>query len=230
LCLFAAQAWPEFGSKLYEAYDQYFWQTRWGAAGFREFPNDLRGHEWYWDVDSGPVVAGHGISACAFGVGAARVNGRMDRAYPVASEMLAFSWPLPDGTLLIPRILSNATDAPYVGEASILYNLTRQPLPGIQVKLGGSIPLVVYGVLFIFLGRAFFLLRSAIRRPKGSGSKITPPYPMGHFLLWGTLVLLFLLGMALSHFVWAMVFYVVAQFFPLKVTGPGTFRSFKRSV
>jgi hypothetical protein len=217
LCLFAPQAWPEFGSQLYGSYDQYFWQVRWGAAGFREFPNDMSGYNWYWDVDSGPVVAGHGISACAFGVGAARVNGRMDRAYPVAAEMLAFSWPLPDGTLLLPRILSNATDAPYVGEASILFNLTRQPLPGVPVVMGGSLPWVVTLFILILLARAFFLLRSAFRGPKDSGDKKV--YPLGHFLLWGTLVLLFIFGIASSHFVWALVFYVLAQFFPLKIAG-----------
>ena len=48
------------------------------------------------DVDSGPV-------------GAARANGRFDHAYPLSAEMLFACWPLPDGTLLFPRILSGVT-------------------------------------------------------------------------------------------------------------------------
>lgn len=220
LCLFAPVAWPEFGVQLYSAYDCYFWQERWGGAGFREFPKDMPGTNWYWDVDSGPVVAGHGISASAFGLGAARINGRMDEAYPLSAEILAFSWPLPDGTLLLPRLLSDTTDAPLVGEASILYNLTCLPQPGLQVIKGGHIPPLVYAVLALLLGRAFFLLRSGFRgwsHSKLGDKKEKLKVPALHFYLWLWLVLAMVLAFAWGYFLLALAFYVIAQFFPLDV-------------
>jgi O-antigen/teichoic acid export membrane protein len=64
----------------FQLYDQSFWQQRFWAAGYREFPNDAPHSEWTVDVDAGPVIAGHGVAASAFGMGAARRNGRFDRA------------------------------------------------------------------------------------------------------------------------------------------------------
>jgi hypothetical protein len=99
-------------------------------------------------VDAGPVLKGFGCAACAFGVGAARVNGHFEHAYPLTAEMLVASWPLPNGTRLFPRLLSNAADAPYLGEAAILFNLTRLPAEGVPIKIGGSLPRFV----LIFFG------------------------------------------------------------------------------
>jgi hypothetical protein len=162
------------------------------------------------------VVAGHGISASAFGLGAARINGRMDQAYPLSAEILAFSWPLPDGTLLLPRLLSDTTDAPLVGEASILYNLTCLPHPGYAVIKGGSIPPLVYIVLALLLGRAFFLLRADFREVKEK--KKSTAVPMVHLVLWGSLVAGFLAGMLSAHYLWALAFYVISRFFPLEIS------------
>jgi len=149
--LFSPEIWPEQARKWYNLYTQYFWQESWTCVGFREFPNDELGNDWYIDVDSGPVLKGFGCAACAFGVGAARVNGHFEHAYPLTAEMLATSWPLPNGTYLFPKLLSNATDAPCLGEAGILFNLTRLPLKGTPVKTGGSIP----GFVLIFLALQF---------------------------------------------------------------------------
>jgi hypothetical protein len=99
------------------------------------------------DVDAGPVVAGHGVAASAFGIGAARKNGRFDRAYPLAAELLATVGELPNGVLAMPRLLSNLSDAPMLGEAAILWQLSIQPEKGFPVKTGGSVPLYVYLVL-----------------------------------------------------------------------------------
>jgi len=49
------------------------------------------------DVDAGPVIDGYGISASAFGIGAARKNGRFDRAFPLTAEMVAIIGELPNG-------------------------------------------------------------------------------------------------------------------------------------
>jgi hypothetical protein len=112
--LFAPELWPVQAKRWYELYARYFWQEAWTATGFREFPKDLPGYDWHMDVDAGPVIKGFGFASCAFGVGAARVNGHMEHAYPLITEMYAACWPMPNGTLLLPRFLSNAADAPYL--------------------------------------------------------------------------------------------------------------------
>jgi hypothetical protein len=158
LTLGAPELWPEVARRWYAAYERHFWQRRLGAVGFREFPSDLPGGDWYIDVDAGPVVAGFGFAASAFGVGAARVNGRFDHARPLAAQLAAIVWPLPDGTLAGPRLLSNAVDAPYLGEACILYILTRQPQPGVAIVAarGGPTPFVyVMLALYSALGGLF---------------------------------------------------------------------------
>lgn len=136
----APELWPEAARQWYAGYEEHFWQERWGAAGFREFPKGSDSPNWYMDVDAGPVIAGHGVAASAFGIAAARANGRIDHAYPLAAEALVASWPLPDGTLLVPRVLSSASDAPYIGEVSLAYCLTRMPVQGGSITAGGFPP------------------------------------------------------------------------------------------
>ena len=110
------------------------------------------------DVDAGPVIAGHGVSASAFGTGAARKNGRFDRAYPLSAEMLATVWELPNGTLAMPRILSNLSDAPLLGEAAILWLLSIQPQKGFAVIPGKETPTYVYAVLITAFCLGMFLV------------------------------------------------------------------------
>ena len=73
------------------------------GCGLPGVPKDVPHAEWTMDVDAGPVIAGHGVAASAFGVGAARKNGRFDRAYPLSAEMLATVGELPNGVLAMPR-------------------------------------------------------------------------------------------------------------------------------
>ncbi len=150
LCIQAPQLWPEVAPQWYAAYEKDFWQDHWSAVGFREFrAADERG-DWYVDVDSGPTVAGHGLAASAFGLGAARANGRFDHAYALGAEMLAFAWPLPNGRMAIPKILSNITDAPYLGECSVLYIMTRTPAPGVPIRPATTTPTVVHLMLAVY--------------------------------------------------------------------------------
>jgi hypothetical protein len=130
--IFAPEIWSSVARDWYASYDANFWQRRLGMAGFREFSKDTPASSTFADVDSAPVLLNYGVAASAFGVAAARVNGRMDEAGPLSAEMLASSWPMPDGRLLLPRLLSKASDAPYIGEAAILFCLTRQPSASIQ--------------------------------------------------------------------------------------------------
>ena len=124
----AEQLWPGLAREWYARYVDRFWQERLGLAGFREFAgDDPDSADWTIEVDAGPVVAGFGTAANAFGVGAARRQGDLDRAYPLSALALLLSWPLADGSLLTPRLLSNLVDAPHTGEAAVLYAFTRTP-------------------------------------------------------------------------------------------------------
>jgi hypothetical protein len=149
MCLSAPELWPAQAKVWYELYNRFFWQQRLTAAGFREYPKTAPHSDWTMDVDAGPVVAGYGVAANAFGLGAARKNGQFERAYPLAAEMLATVWELPNGMLAVPRLLSNLSDAPLLGEAAILWQLSIQPEKGFRLKTGGTIPAYVYILLLV---------------------------------------------------------------------------------
>ena len=173
MCLTAPELWPAQAKVWYGLYDKFFWQQRITAVGYREYPKDAPESDWTMDVDAGPVVAGHGVAASAFGIGAARKNGRFDRAYPLAAEMLATVGELPNGVLAMPRLLSNFSDAPMLGEAAILWQLSIQPEKGFPVKTGGGIPPYVYIVLItVFLFGAWRVLESICTFQEARGSPI----------------------------------------------------------
>jgi hypothetical protein len=166
LLLVATELWPEEARAWYGRHERFFWQWRHGVAGFREFPADRASGNWYLDVDAGPVIAGHGVAATAFGLGAALSNGRRDHAGPMLAELFAVAWPLPGGTLLLPRLLSNATDAPYLGEAAVLYIVSRQPSASAAravVAGDGRIPGLVYLAIGGELVLGTLLTASALR-------------------------------------------------------------------
>ncbi|MCP5100696.1 MAG: hypothetical protein GY943_34540, partial [Chloroflexi bacterium] len=153
MLIWAPEVWPDTAADWYGRYDTRFWQESWLFAGVREFSNKSSYSDWLIDVDAGPVVAGYGTAASAFGIGAARVNGRFDQAYPLSAEALVASWPLSNGTLLGARLLSNLSDAPYIGESALLFNLTRQSVGNGRVTSTGRLPFVVYlGLCFYAFG------------------------------------------------------------------------------
>jgi hypothetical protein len=215
--LFSPEIWPEQAQKWYDLYSQYFWQEAWTCAGFREFPKDLPGHNWYFDVDSGLVLKGFGCAACAFAVGAARVNGHFEQAYPLTTEMLVTSWPLPNGNLLLPRVFSNAADAPYLGEAAILFNLTRLPVEGVAIKTGGSMPGFVLIWLAVQFGFGLMLLVLAIRslrqwrKHRASMSFRQPQIQLG---IWVGLLAACVICLFLGQTPIALLFLVSAQLLP----------------
>jgi len=187
-CFVVPELWPDLARQWYDAYEQGFWQYRWGAWGFREFTRDSGESDWYADVDAGPCIAGHGMAACAFGLAAARANARFDHAYPLATEMLAMSWPLPNGRLGLPQLLSNATDAPYLGEQAILFNLTRPPAPSMTPRYGGTIPPMVFGLLAAYVAAGVLVIAAAVlslRRAR----RLCIPWPRTQAALWLTLVI-----------------------------------------
>jgi hypothetical protein len=144
MCLTSPELWTGQAKAWFQLYEKSFWQHSLGFSGFREFPIGASNSDWTIDVDAGPVIDGFGVAANAFGVGAARKNGRFDLAYPLSAEMLATVWEMPNGTLALPHVLSNLSDAPMLGEAAILWLLSIQPEKGFPVKTGGSAPTFVY--------------------------------------------------------------------------------------
>jgi hypothetical protein len=149
--------WPGQNAIWYKSYVAQFWQESHGLVGFREFAKDTPERQQFADVDSGPVIGGYGVAASAFGVAAARAQGDLPHAAPLTAEMLASSCPLLDGSLLFPRLLSDAIDAPFTGEAGILYSLTRPVPPGALPATRVMTPFV-WCVLIAYFGLGLFFL------------------------------------------------------------------------
>ncbi len=215
--LSAPDLWPEQAREWYDLYSRNFWQERWTCAGFREFAKGGSDSEWYWDVDSGPVWGGFGCAACAFGVGAARVNGHFEQAYPLTAEMLVTSWPLPNGTRLLPRVFSNAADAPYLGEAAVLFNLTRMPAPGVTITRGGSLPGFVLIFLTLQSGMGLLLFLGAwrlMRQWQTQRTTLIIPGPEVQLKMWFGLVLAGTICLCLGRVLPGALLLACAQFFP----------------
>jgi hypothetical protein len=218
LLFFAPEIWPETAKQWYRSYEEHFWQKRWGAVGFREFSKATPSSDWYCDVDAGPVIAGHGIAAGAFGVAAARANGRFDHAYPLAAEVIVASWPLLDGTLLGPRILSDYIDAPYLGEASLLFIFTHMPAEGMDIVQGGHLPPFLYGYLLFYLGVGTVIVLAAVwlfRRRQRRFSEAGPMYVGVQLGVWTLLVFAGGVLAITAKPAWGVLLLLVAQGLPL---------------
>ena len=216
LCLTSPELWPAQAAAWFKLYEKFFWQERYGISGFREFPKDIPKMDWTMDVDAGPVIAGFGVAANAFGVGAARKNGRFDLAYPLSAEMLATVWELPNGTLALPRMLSNASDAPMLGEAAILWLLSIQPQKGFLIKAGGSIPPYVY---FMVAGALLFGIWKIITAVDTLGTVFREPEPIARaprfqVLLWSGLILGAIIASYLGHWLPGFAMILAALLLP----------------
>ncbi len=222
LCLTSPELWPAQAKYWYAIYDKFFWQERGMIAGYREFANNGPKIDWTMDVDAGPVIAGFGVSASAFGVGAARKNGRLDRAYPLAAEMLLLKWELPNGVLAFPRILSNLSDAPMLGEAAILWQLTIQPEKGFPVKTGGAVPASVYIVIVGTLLFGTFLILEAMYRfkiiPRKPAQEVRAP--KFQFCVWAVLLFGGLTAMWIGFWSVGLAMLLVALILPIKKKAP----------
>lgn len=164
IAMFAPELWPVEAAEWHETYTRHFWQDRGWASGFREYPRTQGEPEWTFEIDAGFVLDGFGTAASAFGIGGARRNGRLDQAYELSAEMIAMSWPLPNGTLLGPRTVSHAADAPYLGESAIMYFLTVQPARGARLVRGGTTPVLVYAMLALYFGVSAVVAWGVYRR------------------------------------------------------------------
>ncbi len=91
------------------------------------------------------------------------MNGHLEHAYPLTAEMLVTFWPLPNGTRLLPRLLFDAPDGPNLGEAAIIFNLSRSPAEGVVIAPGGSLPGFVLIFLAVQIRTGLGLLAMSIR-------------------------------------------------------------------
>ena len=147
-------------SRWFAKFEEDFWQANAWICGFRE---NARGAAEIEDVDSGPVLWGFGSVASAFGIGAARANGRFDIARPLALEAVAASWPTPFGFLL-PRMMGKAAlGASPLGEAALIFSMTRPCRVDTPVAAGGYVPRSVWLAILVwlFLGVSFIYIQAA---------------------------------------------------------------------
>jgi hypothetical protein len=218
MLIWAPHLWPQTARDWYAKYEAQFWQQGFWFAGFREYPRDI---DLGWlslkDVDAGPVVGGYGVAASAFGLGAARVMGRADQAYQLTAEGLAASWPLPDGTLLVPRILSNIADAPYLGEAATLFALTRRSLEPLQGTSEIRLPAVAYAGIPILLAIGTYEIIASLRklsRRRYNDLLWHTPSPRIQLVIWAILLAGAVLAWVALGAVVALVFLLAALILP----------------
>ena len=216
--IYAPGLYPDVAKTWYAQYEKYFWQERMGCAGFREFPNNLPDRAFFsYDVDSGPILDDFSIAGNAYAIAACKVNGRFDRAFTIASQGLAASWCLPDGTLIGARLLSNLQHAPYLGEANMLFLLTRQPAPGVTPVTGGHVPRIVYIGLLVFWGigaTLIFLNIRNVRQPAERGIVSSPHTDRRQLAVWIGLLAIALVLFGAGYGMWAVVTLLVAQILP----------------
>jgi hypothetical protein len=161
LLLFAAELDPEIAARWYEAYERNFWKDTGGMAGFTEMPRDVRSP--LVDVDSGPVLFGIGSVATAFGIGAAKAVGRIDRAAPLTMEVVAASWPTPLG-FLVPGFMGRvAVNSWSLGEVALLFSMTRPTCAAHRVPFRGHTPPLVWLLLATYTGAGLFFIWFEIR-------------------------------------------------------------------
>jgi hypothetical protein len=217
MLIWAPELWPETARQWFSRYEKRFWQEGSLLVGVREYPESHpNSDKWLVDVDAGPVLAGYGSGASAFGIGATRANGRFEKAYPLSAQALVVSWPLPDGTLLLPRLLSDYVDAPYLGEAALLFSLTRRPVaysPG----PAGRLPLLVYIVMSVYAAVALAWMSAVtVRISKWKRTLLQRdfPAPVWQLGIWAALVISGAIAWMVSWELACALLLLLAQFLP----------------
>jgi hypothetical protein len=161
ILLFASELDPVIADRWYAAYDRNFWKDTGWLAGFTELP--LESRRQLMDVDSGPVLFQIGSVATAFGIGAAKTAGRMDRAVPLTTEVVACSWPTPFG-FLVPGLMGReAVGSWSLGEVALLFSMTRPIRAAETVPFHGHSPWIVWILLGLYAGSGTLLIWIEIR-------------------------------------------------------------------
>jgi hypothetical protein len=220
MLIWARELWPQTAREWYAKYEEHFWQRGRWLAGFREYPKGIDvGRFVFDDVDAGPVIDGYGVGACAFGIGAARVMARPDHLYPLATQAIVASWPLPDGTLLVPRILSIHSDAPYLGEAAMLFAVTRRPIEEAKLIDRGELPRSVYVGVLLGLALGTYIILATIlkvRRWNKRKAELSVPAASVQLSVWSLLIIAAVLTWTLLNVWVALIFLLAAQLIPFR--------------
>lgn len=221
MLIWAPELWSDTARNWYNKYEKQFWQQNRLLAGFREFPKSMNTKKFFFaDVDAGPVVDGLGAAATAFGVGATRAMGRFDHAFPLAAEAVAGSWPLPNGTLLLPRMLSNMSDAPYIGESAMIFALSRKAIEPNITASNGEIPWVVYIEIILFSGLGAFTVVDTLRRIKKGyklSDKFFAPFPEIQLSAWLVLIVAAVITIMLISVPAGLIILLLAQIIPFRI-------------
>ena len=222
MLIWAPELWPDTAHNWYQKYEDQYWQKDYWFCGFREYPRDIKtGWLQINDPDAGPVIKGFGTAACAFGIPASRAQSRYDHTYALTTQALAVSWPLPDGSLLGPRLMSNFTEAPYLGEAVMMFALSRNSLSAAaqinQKSKPAAMPRSVYMCLLFYTGIGLYEITSALwyyRRwfKLNKIRKITQPKIQ--FIIWCMLMVLSLIIYQKFHALIALIPLLIAQIIP----------------
>jgi hypothetical protein len=218
MLIWAPELWPDTARDWYEKYERHFWQEDSCFAGFREYSKDI---ETLWlemsDPDAGPVIKGYGTGASAFGIAASRAQGRYDHTRALAAQALVASWPLPDGTLLGPRLLSQFSEAPYLGEATLLFIFAhRSPVP-VAATAQGKLPRSVFLGLLLYISIGVYELGSALyafRRWKRLKKIQSIPQPRVQGVLWCILIGCAAVTWNAVHPLVSLMFLLSAQILP----------------
>jgi len=215
--IFARALYPERAEDWYKAYEENFWQEFWWASGFREFPRGLPNQEWGFDVDAGPIIAGFSPAANAFGYAAAVANGRFDHSRTLGAQVLAACWPMPDGTLLGTKVLSDPVHAPYLGEANLLWLFTRTPADGIQAVKGGHVAFFAIMMPLLYLAIGVVIAYAGIKkfRMAFATDPLQISLPRTQASAWACLLIAGFITLIAGAALHAMILVVLAQVFPL---------------
>jgi hypothetical protein len=221
MLIWAPELWPETAKSWYAKYEEQFWQQGKWSAGFREYPKDIDAG-WFAlnDVDAGPVIGGYGAAASAFGIGAARAMGRFDHAYALSAEAIVGTWPLPNGTLLGPRFLSNMSDAPYLGEAAMLFAFTRMPVNAEGLIEQVNAPGLVYTGILVYIFLGFLVVLATIfraRRIHQSSSKHYIPTANLQVSVWFILIITAVLVLTLLSVSFGLIILLTATLIPFRL-------------
>ena len=162
MLIWAREIWPETAEDWYGLYERHFVDRGAFVSGIREFPKGVAGFSWLGDVDSGPILGGLGVAASAFGIAAARVNGDTELAHALSTQAILASWPLPSGRLLVPSLLSDLSDAPFLGETALIFVFSR-PMASPAGANEADTPDLVHGLLAVMFLLGLLLLLAGLR-------------------------------------------------------------------
>jgi len=109
------------------------------------------------------------------------------------------------------------TNAPYLGEAALLFSLTRTPRKEAETTTGGQMPILVYLALAVYLVIGNLIMLAAIvtlKRWKRQISKKPIPLEKMQLAIWGVLVIIGAALCAMHHFAIGLILVLSAQFLP----------------